>query len=101
MNLVFCPCGALIIAPTPDEALDECRKDERSPLDPKLAAAFIRTLLPRRDSRLDWRPSHRPQPLPLGATALEAMKLEHVKQSVNGCVTCSRKWSDHTDVERG
>jgi hypothetical protein len=37
----------------------------------------------------------------LGATALEAMKLEHVKQSVNGCVTCSRKWSDHTDVERG
>jgi hypothetical protein len=35
------------------------------------------------------------------STALEAMKPEHVKQSVNGCVTCSRKWSDHTDAERG
>ena len=24
----------------------------------------------------------------------------HMKQSGNGCVTCSRKWSEHTDAEK-
>ena len=25
----------------------------------------------------------------------------HMRQSVNGCVTCERKWSAHTPAERG
>lgn len=29
------------------------------------------------------------------------MPVQHMKQSIEGCVTCPRRWSEHTAEERG
>lgn len=29
------------------------------------------------------------------------MPMNHMKQSIEGCVTCPRRWNEHTDEERG
>lgn len=61
-------CGAVILAADPAAALEECLSREVPGLDPKLAALLFKALMPKREDRETWRPTHRPRPLPLSAS---------------------------------